>query len=360
MARGYGSGSKLAAKRGAAGQTWGTGTVPTLGSSDRYPFKSYNVDRVREVVPDDSITGKAERAISQYTNKRLAGSAVAIVDPRQAVPLLSAFLLGTAGTPTALTGGDTGAYKHLLKWGAQSTQEGLWCSIGADNLADAIQHQYLKVNRRVITGRTGGYLEAAFDLIGRGEDRTVSSSSWTYANDPSGNGARILLMRQAVLRLNAQSGAALDSTHVVYPVSFELEVLRNFGEDFAQAGENEEPLPSDFGEVMLRFSFHQLTSELLTLFRDSVDSGAALKADLVVTGDDLIIGGGAQKFAWKAYLPNLRIVEAPFSIDGPQPVPFRVALSAHAAIAAPTGFTAGYTEAIQEEWYNARSTDYLA
>ena len=81
MVRAYGSAAKLAFKRGAAGQAWGTGTVPTLTTGDRYPFKSYNVDKVKEVVPDDSITGNAERAISQYTNSRLAGSIVAIMDP---------------------------------------------------------------------------------------------------------------------------------------------------------------------------------------------------------------------------------------------------------------------------------------
>lgn len=359
MARGYGSAAKFAFKRGASGQAWGTGTVPTLATGDRYPIKSYTVDKVRDVIPDDSISGNAERWISFYGNRRTAGSLVVLTDPRQVAPIASALVLGTAGTPTSLTDTDTGAYQHVVKWGAQSTQEGLWCSAGIDSVADMFLHQYMKLGRRLISGRTGSYLEAAFDFIGRGEDRTGSSSAWTYTNDPVA-GPRVLLMRQTVIRLNAQTGGSLSSTNNVYPVSFELECNRNIGQDFAQQGESEEPLPDDFAEIMFRMTFRQLSSELLTLFRDSIDGGLALKASLVATGDDLIITGGTQKFAYEAYLPNLRVVEAPTSVDGPGPVPFRVSMSAHAASAAPTGFGTGYTQALIEHWFNARSTDLLA
>lgn len=363
MARAYGSGSKLAFMRGASGQAWGTGTVPTLGSGHRWPFKSYSVDAVRDSVGDDSITGNAERARPQYTNKRTAGSLVAIMDPRQLPAILSAMLLGTAGAPTALSGGDTGAYKHLLKFGAQSTQEGLWGSAGIDDGADCFGHSYLKVGRRIITGRTGGYLESTFDFLGRGEDRSLSSSSWTYANSPVGDGGRLLLMRQLVLRVNASAGGALSSGDNLYPISFELEVVRGNTEDYAQQGESEEPLPGDFAEITLRLVFQHASGALLSLFRDNRDSagnGAALKASIVVTGDQLIVGGGSQYFAWEAYLPNLHIVEAPRSVDGPGPVGFRVGLSAHAIGSVPTGFTSGYTTALQELWYNDRSTDLLA
>lgn len=360
MARGYGSAAMFALKRGASGQAWGSGTVPTLASNDRYPFKSTSLDVLRDNVPDDSITGQAERAVPQYTNKRAAGQVVAIMDPRQLPAILSAMVLGTAGAPTALSGSDTGAYEHLLKWGAQSTQEGLWCSAGVNYGADTVQYQYLKAGRRLISGRTGGYLETAFDLMGRGEDRGASSASWTFRNSPVGTGARVLLMRQTVIRLNAQAGGALGSTDTVYPVSFELEATRQNAEDYAQAGESEEPLPGDFADITLRLAFRQLSSELVALFRDIRNGDGLLKASIIATGDDLIIGGGAQKFAWKCYLPMLKVIEDPTSVDGPGPVPYRVVATAHAAPSTPTGFTTGYTSALNELWYNALSSDLLA
>lgn len=348
MAAGPGILSKYAI---AKGSTWGTAV--TLGSNHRGPVKTASLKYLRDQIPDDSIVGTAERAVSVQGNARVEGACVFQGDYRQHL-LEAALLMGTAGAPTLV---ETGVYKHVFPWTVDVT--GLFATVGLDWGGKKV-HVFASAKpvRRLWASRAGQAVEETFDFLGRGMDDSTSSSGWTFRYDPSADGARAILHRQLVARCNAASGGALGSSDKVYPTSLEIEFRRGHVQDYAQAGDPEEPIPGDFAEIAVSMNFFGAEAGLFTLFREAYENDTLLKLDAVYTHGVLL---GSTQYRHRAfYFPALRVVDCPTDLPGAGPVPFSVRLTAHKASAVPTGFPTGYDEACTEEAQFELATDVLA
>lgn len=350
MAGGPGTLSKLAVVQGT---TWGTAVTLTTGH--RRPFKSCTIQQRQETVPDDTITGKSTRALpGAGGNKVIEGGIVAQADYRQN-GILIACLLGAAASPST---SDTSAKTHVLPF--TDDQVGKFLTVGHDAGGKRVEaFASWKPNRWLFSARAGQAAEDSFDGLGRGMDDAGASSGWTFENDPSGGGGRPVYLSQGVFRVNAQSGGALGSSDKVYPTSFQLEVRRNLTQDYAQAAESEEPLPSSFADIEVSLDFFALDATLVALFREAYLNQTALKMDAVFTSN-VLAGAATVYMARKLYLPSLRVVECPLETPGPGPVPARVRMTAHHASAVPTGFTSGYDEALTVELVNADGSAYLS
>ena len=343
--------SKLAAVQGS---TWGTAV--TLTTAHRKPFKSLSFKHRTERVQDDTITGKATRAKpGAGGNLIVDGGFVAQADYRQN-ELFIAAILAAAASPGAAS--DTSAYTHVLPF--TDDQAGKFLTIGVDHGGTRVEAlKSVKLNRWRFEARTGAPAEDSFDGLGRGVDDSGASSGWTFEYDPSGGGGRAIYLSQGVVRINAEAGAGLDATNVILPVRFAMELRRNLTQDYAQAAESEEPLPSSFADIDVELDFFSLTTALKDLFREAHQNRTALKMDAVFTGAELA-GAATVYHARKLYFPSLEVLEAPLDTPGPGPVPCTVRMSAHHASAVPTGFPTGYDEAMTCVLINKRSAAILA
>lgn len=351
MAAGSGVTAKLAL---AKGSTWGT--LPTLSTGARAPFRSSTLQRAIAQIPDDELKGKATRGPSANGAETVTGTLSWLGDYRQKAHLVAAAVfMGAAGTPTTV---ETGVYKHVLPF--QANTDGLFLGAGVD-LAGKDVHAFKSVKpvRRTIQITGGGRWEESYELLGAGIDKTVASSGWTYTYDPNGNGARRVLASQTVVRLNTHAGDALDSGDVVKPREITITMARAMEQDFPVGqAYGDEPILGDFAEVTVSLVFFGMTAELLALFLDNRDAGTPLKMDIVATHGTLL---GSTEYRKRAlYFPKLVVVDCPTEIPGPGPVPMRVTLSAHFSDAVPTGFPTGYDEEVVEEWQNEISGDPLA
>lgn len=333
----------------AQGSTWLTG--PTLGSGHRYPLKSSTLQYRTQIVESDDLLGTATRGSGDVGNAEASGDTVWTSDYRQHM-LAAALMMGTAGTPTTV---ESGVYLHKFPFTADVG--GLFASVGLDFVADAHQFLSVKSTRRTIVSAPG-YVEESYSWLGGGIDKTVTTGSWSFTNDPTNGGAIRLLHSAGAFRFNLNSGGALGSGDVVYPTRVELVIDRNLAMDFNQGTDPSEPLPDGFATISLSLTFPSMTAGLLSLFRDNYDAGNALKGDMVYTHGTLL---GSTEYRHRAYyLPKLKIVECPTEIPGAGRLPFTVRMTAHKAASVPTGFPSGYDEELTEEWQNEISGDPLA
>ena len=343
--------SKLAIVKGS---TWGTAVA--LSTGHRMPFRSTGLDYQRTPVPNEDINSRGVQGPPDLGNSFVNGPIEISGDYRQVGhQLLAAMIIGAAGSPGAAV--ETGVYLHRMRF--QPNTNGLFVSAGVDfGGVDVWGFNSVKPSRRVLIAQSGGRLDERYEFDGRGVDKTISSSGWTYATDPTDGGTLRVLHRHATLRINAQSGGALGSSDETPFTRVEVDISRNHQMEYAQQGQPEEPSPAGWGSVTLRVTFFGATAALMTLLRDAKDARTELKADLKFNHGVLL--GATLNHERCFYFPKLVVTDAPMNIPGPGPIPFSVTMSAHAAASTPTGFTSGDTQEVIETWQNARSTDILA
>lgn len=350
MPKALGSTGKLAI---AKASTWLTAV--SLGTNHRTPFKSTTLDYQREQIENDDISGRGVRQSSVAGNSFNDGNVVISGDFRQMQHLVLAALFMGAASRTEEDVGTT--YLHTLKY--QPHTDGLFLSAGVDyGGADVYGFASLKPTRRLIQIAAGGYMEETYDFLGGGIDKTIASSGWTYRTDPTDGGKLPILASQMTCRFNVQTAGALGSGDNVYPTRVEIDMNRALDQEYAQQGAPEEPQSSTWQTIGLRLTFLGMDASLLALFRDNRDDDVALKGSIEIA-HPTVLGGGLTRER-NFWLPKLKVTDCPNSIPGPGRIPMTVAMTAHVASAAPTGFPTGYLEEIVEEWQNEHDVDPLA
>lgn len=343
--------SKLAL---AKGSTWGTAV--TLTTNHRAPFRASTLDYQRDMVPNDDINSSGVQGPPELGNAFVNGAVEISGDFRQtAHQLLAAMMIGAAGSPGAAV--ETGVYLHRMRW--QPNTNGLFLTAGVDfGGVDVWGLASVKPSRRLVQIGSGGRLDERYEFMGRGVDKTIASSGWTYTYDPTDGGTLRVLHRHATLRINAQAGDALGGSDETPFVRAEIDMARNLTMEYAQQGAPEEPQPDGWGAVTLRVTFFGATAALMTLLRDAKDARSELKADLKLNHGVLL--GATLNRERCFYFPKLVVTECPMQIPGPGRVPFSVVMTGHMAASTPTGFTSGDVQPVIETWQNERSTDILA
>ncbi len=342
----------------AKGTTWLTPAA--LGADSRLPILNESLDAEPGVLEDDTIVDCAERAEPDLLETRGEGDIACIVDPRQAKQLLLMALFFGNNTVSVIEA--TKVWKHAMLF--QPSTLGKFFTYGAHRDVGALKAFRLasaKISQLVLSGAAGGRLEATYSCLGAGADRTQDPSSWTYATDPKGGGARHLLFRHGKIRMNAFSGGALGTADELATLrAWTLTMDRALVMDFAAGGDAIEPEPDGFADLKLRCEFFSASQALVDLLRAAKENGTPLKADGLFTGPDVVGTAASNKYQGNLYLPYLRVTEAKLGIPQPGRIPFTVEFSLHKAPSVPTGFPAGYDEAVCMEMQSENETDPLA
>lgn len=351
-----GRNAKIALKKAA---TWGT--VVALGAGDRQACISDFIDPQRIMLPDDTLLGNATRNPAQRGDLNVQGAITYHSDYAQ-MGLLRALIMGVAGVPTTVEA--TIAFLHKFAIGPTA---GLFASYGKDDGVEAFTLASFKPNVLTLTSEQGGGMrESVTPICGVLDEDGESSSGWTFATDPRGQGAFIAKHRQGVFRCNAASGGALGSSDIFYPIRVEISINRNL-EGNPGMNDSIEPAPAAGSWVELRvvLEFDEYTAAHHALFYDAMkaaESGTLLKFDYLFTGPEISGTASNNTYQSNFFAPAARVVLAPREVPGPGKLPARVELelTKDNSGSAPTGFTAGYVEELIWEIQNGDTADYLA
>ncbi len=269
--------------------------------------------------------------------------------------VLFAMFMGVAGNPTSL---GSGAYSYVYK--VLTLLDGLFFT-QAKNMKNYIEElPSVKVSGIKIHGEVGKPLQVTFSVIASNKvvDSAVNTTG-TFNNVTFPETLNRVRYSEGVIRMNAQSGAALAGGNTIYPSSFEFESRRNLsGEHTAQyvtaSGQEliDEPAGDGGMESTLKLTFPRHTA---TTYMADLVTNARKKLDITFTG--ALIGGSYYR-QFKLQFPNLQLKNVdPVDAQGniKEPLEFVV----HGAISAPSGMT-GLTDPFWISGINTRSTNPLA
>jgi hypothetical protein len=237
----------------------------------------------------------------------------------------------TYTSDSACTG--SGAYQHTLTM-ADDT-DGIFFGYGVQKGYSKIHVvPSLKVMKAALTVNAG-MIKASFNV--RGTKVTDASSVVTAMSSvtyPAIHNTTRAKYGQAVFRMNAASGDALDSGDILKPKQFTLELERKMDSEHGSGSYTiMEPRANGKPTVKLtkEFSYTDATNEL---YFAAWTAQTEQKGDITITGP-VIVGTHTYKITFE--LPRLHIEDV--EMADAQIIPVKLAMRALQADAAPTGMT---------------------
>jgi hypothetical protein len=342
------------------GTTWGTPTVPA--ATDGIEVVSLVPSGGTGLIEDNQITG---RVTQREANAGLRNVTVVL---RTALRYEGngrevAYVTGTAGVPATV---DTTGKKHTFK--IKDDLDGIFNTLAYESIKDTKVEELssVKWNKLKISGKAGERVEIEVSGIAHNwSDASASNTTTTIDSVTLPANREFALFSQAVLLMNAQAGAGLAGSDAVYISEFEINIERAMDARFTtQGGVNntcDEPIPSGFAKVTGTFGFATLqdgTGGNAAFLADQM-AGTRKKATLTITSPNLA-GAGTEYFNHKLWLPNIQFGEAKVGIPGPGGPTWSVPFMAWHVATIPTGFTAGYVDAVTWDNSNQDATDALA
>jgi hypothetical protein len=310
-----------------------------------------------------SITGLPTQREGDKGNIAVGGSIVAPLRYENFHRVL-AFLMGTAGVPATV---DTTARRHLLK--IAPSVDGLFATLAYEILKDTTIFEFntVKVTGVSIRIQIPGRIEVEARVIGHDfTDASVINTVTTIDTITQSANLEIAQARQCVVRMNAQTGGALGASDVVYVTGLELNLDRPLDPDFTTefGDRSSEPHPPSGGDPFFKVSGSLTFSQYQTgtggnnvLVLEQMNR-TLKKADITLTGDNLA-GAATQKFQWVFWLPMVVLGEGKPALSAGANG-WQIPFTSHHVPTIPTGFTAGYTDAVTIENYNKDTADPLA
>lgn len=271
---------------------------------------------------------------------------------------LLAYIFGTSGAPT----NNTGSYTHTLTWTDLLTK---FMTLVVGKRASQKPWEYASVmaRRLVIRGQGQGRLEWEMELIGGALDTDSSTNTTTeLAALTIPNSTRpAVRLTDGVLRINAQAGAALQSSDAVTALGFELVMERPMAEDFG-TGSAVILQPAEDGENMVTLAV-DLRSYDAETWLNAWETGTSgvpteYKADLTFSSGVTPTSGN--ELTWTFSFPRMYVKGSPTApVGGPQRISHRVLFHCLEAASAPTGMT-GITKPVHLVVEDEDSSAYLA
>ncbi len=262
-------------------------------------------------------------------------------------PIL-AQVFGTAGTPTQQ--GATAAYLHVLQMADTiAGLYGTYCTEKKDKF-----HVVKSVKPYKLTFSLGdGLVKLAIEMKG---DEVIDNSTiiTSLASLTTPDIHNRILCRQAVWRMNDQTGAALAGGDQIRPRDFTLEIERPMEDQF-ECGRQAiiEPLENAKPMVKLTLNFNRYDDVNKLYFADW-KAETEKKLDVVFTG---ALIESTYYYYFKFQFPRFKIEDVDYPDD--MIIPATVVLRGLEADSAPTGMT-GITKPVQLDIINRRTTDMLA
>ena len=341
------------------GTTWNTAVVPA--AADGIEVISIVPSGGTDLIEDMQITGRVTQREAQ------AGLKNVTVTLRTALRYEGnerdvALMVGTAGTPTTV---DTTGKVHALK--LKDSLDGIFATYAYESIKDTKVEELTSVkwNKLKLSGKAGERVE--LELTGFASNWTDASAGNTTTSIDSITitaAREYVLFHQGLLWINAQAGAGLATGDRVNIAGFELNIERGMDARFSTGGGQicDEPIENGFLKVSGSFDFADLNTaspEGNAQFLAEQMAATVKKATLTFTSPNLA-GAATSYYAWKLWLPMLQFGAAKVGIPGPGGPTWSIPFSAWHVTTVPTGFTAGYLDAVTLENTNKIATDALA
>lgn len=358
MARAKGFESLIAWKKGT---TWGTAVA--AGALDGIYAKSVPFpDGGTELIENMQISGSPTQKPPTLGDRRFTGSILADL-VYEGLETLIAQVMGTAGAPSTV---DTTAKLHVFK--IKQELDGIFGTLAYEAVKDTtiFEAPSFKLTGFTLRGKANGNIEIEFRGIAY--DFTPSSAVNTTTTIDTvtvpTNSQYLSTFGHLAFWMNAQTGAALDSTMAYFISEFEVTVDRAIEAVVTTRFGNkvDEPHQNGFAKVGLRVTFAHLqdgTGGNLSLIADQL-AGTEKKAQIRLTST-VLAGAATQMFQHILWFP--RIVALPSEkpkLTGPNVLSWSQSFQCYHVTTIPTGFTAGYTDALTYEVYSQRAADALA
>lgn len=343
------------------GVTWGNAVA--CGALHGLEVLDISLAGNREIVPDMSITGMVTHREGDKGNIVVTGTIKMPLRYENAHRVIAA-LMGTAGVPATV---DTSARRHLLK--INPTIDGIFHTLAYEILKDTTIFEFdsVKITKVSISIKIPGRVEVSADFIGSTfTDASAINTTTTIDTVTQSANLEIAQARQCVVRLNAQGGAGLAAGDAAYVTGIELNLERPMSADFTTefGDRSSEPMPPSGGDPFfkvtgsLTFSQYQTGTGGNNAFVMEQLNRTLKKMDITLTGDNLA-GAATQKYQWVFWFPMVvfgtgKPVLTAGALGWQQP------FESHHVPTIPTGFTAGYTDAVTIENYNKDTADPLA
>jgi len=319
--------------------SWGTGTgvATAVGAGDgHWVTDDLKADVSMQMDEDTSagqdFIGSVQVANFNAIDKLQVPTFLHYNDTWQNV--LWALACGTGGTSPSQIGTST-AYSNTFEPATNKT--GLYATIVRDKVQFIAEVPAAKCTGFELSFGDNGRAEIVWNFIGNkvAVDSTINTSTQVSALTFPTQGMRAFF-KQAVFRINLQSGGALSSGDAVSITDFSFKYEQPMDEKFI-AGQDYgiEPEDNAYPDPVINFTFARLDSasdNYIGYHRDNT----SLKGDLTITGPTL--GSGNYKLLFQ--FPNLIVTAAPIEFKGAaENVAPEVTVKAYKASAAPTGMS---------------------
>jgi hypothetical protein len=341
--------------------TWGTAVAG--GAGHGLEVNAVELEANRGIIPRQTITGRVTRREGDKGNIEVGGS-IRLPLRYEGVGRLIAGLMGTAGVPSTV---DTTAKKHTFK--IADSLDGIFWTLAYEILKDTTIYEFntIKLSRVTIRWSIAGEIMLEVEAIGHDfTDASAVNTTTTIDTVTLPANSEIAQGRQVVVRLNAQAGAGLGAGDVVYCTGGELTIARPLERDFTTefGDRSSEPMPPSgdgaFATVSgsLTFSQYQTGTGGNNAFALEQLNRTLKKMDWTLTGDNLA-GAATQKFQYVLWFPMVVFGAGKPKLSAGA-LGWQVPFESHHVSVAPTGFTAGYVDAVTVDNYNQIATDVLA
>jgi hypothetical protein len=349
--------SRLGTRQASA---WNTALL--LGANHQNEFVSESLTPDAQLIPDESLAGKATQLEGDKGNEFHAGDVVA--DLRyEGLEVLIANVFGTAGVPAQVL--TDNAYKHVYK--PADNKEGKFFTLAIDKVIDVWEYPTCKAQQLTLDIVPNRRARCTFGILpGKLNIGTTTPAGQINKLDTLGSlslpaNRDFALFSQLAIRMNLHDGAALANTDLVYVNEFHLTATNNFPTDDVTTRYGyliDEPIQDGYTEFTASITFSKYMSDNRA-FVGWMLSKQRLKMDVTLTGP-VGAGMGTTPFSIALYAPNVQVLTAPPNIAGPGRVPFTCTFKLSRRTAVPTGFPTGYSDAVTWEQVNQRNTDPLS
>lgn len=312
--------------------TWRTAVE--CGAEDGILITSEDIGAKDPTYVDDDSLGRADVMCTVKVMEGITGRGFEGYLRYENWDLALALILGTAGTPVAQEATST-AYANVY-----------YC---ADNLADIFgtlamekaQTTYgvwevpsAKLHGFTISGTVGELAKVEVELAGNKiENQSAINTSTTMANVTYPIECGIAKMdANFYVWMNAQDGAALQSSDAIYPHSFSVKYSRPVDEPYGAGNiDMDEPAQDGFAEAMLEMSFDKYNMDT---YMDAIEADSEFKMIIGFEGEDIVTG---EPYKFEIYLPRIQFRTAESPVSGPGKIPHNVTGKLMAVTTAPTG-----------------------
>lgn len=342
---------------------WG-GAALACGATDGVEVLSVPLQANRQLIPDMQITGRVTQRQSDVGNKVIQGDVLSSALRYEGLERLIAGVMGTAGVPSTV---DTTGKKHVFK--IADSLSPFW-TVAYEIIKDTLIYEF---NTVILTGLSlkwsqGGRVEITFRGIGHDfSDGSAINTTTTIDTITLPANREYADFRSIVVRLNDQSGAGLGASDVRHISGGEINIDRNLQLDFTtEFGDKTSlPQPASGGDPFLKVTGNLTFSRLDNASPGGSSglpakqlAGTTQKVDINITADSLA-GAATQKFAHVLYLPCLQFGDGKPSLQAGA-LGWTVPFTGYHVTTIPTGFPAGYLDAVTWENYSQIATDALA